>query len=473
MRVVLAACLLWSGLVVACSSGSESRDEAVVAPSDGPGASTLGSSDGGEGGASVGPPPVGPGPDATPATPNGSSAPTLPSPPSTGGIGGGGAAPGSAGAENTGGRNDDGGDGSGGTAGNSNGGSNAGTANAGNANAGSPASAGNGGIPSPGEPAIHYVGRFAQEGEAMRFEWSGSGAVAAFEGTSVAVLLEDGGSNQFTVVIDGEERPKLVAQSGTASYELASDLEPGRHTVEVYRRTEASFGTSAFMGFDFGDGTLLPAPVPVRRLELIGDSITCGYGNEGESATCPFSADTENHYATYGAIAARALDAEVVTIAWSGKGIVYNYDTDTNEPLPELYDAILPQGGDADWDFSVLPDAVVINLGTNDFSTEDDPTPELFTGRYIEFLTHLRQVYPTTYILCTVGPLLGGADLDAARLGIADAVAARQGEGDELVEVWEMNVGNDDPGCDYHPGLETHQAMADALVTELQERLGW
>lgn len=324
------------------------------------------------------------------------------------------------------------------------------------------------------EPAVHFVGRFARDGEAAACEWSGSGIVAAFEGDRVSVTLEDGGSNQFTVLIDGQLQPKLALSPGTSEYELGSGLEPGVHTVELYRRTEASFGPTTFHGFDFGTGTLLPPPpAPARKLEIIGDSISCGYGNEGESATCGFSADTENHYETYGAIAARALDAEVTTIAWSGKGIVYNYDTDTNDPLPALYDRTLPQSGGPEWDFSVTPDAVVLNLGTNDFSTGDDPTTELFVGRYVEFLEHLREVYPETVILCTVGPLLGGADLDAARSGITEAVAARNGAGDERVHAWELTVPNDDPGCDYHPGLATHQAMADALAAELRARLGW
>src|SRR5690606_9970505 len=93
-----------------------------------------------------------------------------------------------------------------------------------------------------GEPAVHYVGRFDQTGaEAMRFEWSGSGVVAAFEGTSVSVNLEDGGSNEFTVLVDGELQPKLVADAGENGYALATGLAAGQHTVEVYRRTEASF----------------------------------------------------------------------------------------------------------------------------------------------------------------------------------------------------------------------------------------
>lgn len=326
------------------------------------------------------------------------------------------------------------------------------------------------------DPAVHFIGRFDDAGEdGMLFEWSGSGMVAAFEGTTVSVTLNDSGENQFTVLLDGELLSTLVAQAGTHSYELAFDLPSGEHQVALYRRTEALFGTSAFLGFDFGSGHLLPPPAAAeRRIEIVGDSISCGYGNEGDSAACSFSPDTENHYATYGAMAARTLAAEVVTIAWSGKGVVHNYDTDKVDPLPALYDRILPSRASGSiWTFPIEPHAVVINLGTNDFSTDDDPSPELFQARYVDFLAHLRDKYPNTFILCTVGPLLSGPDLEAARSGIAAAVATRRAAGETNLEVWEMNIGNENPGCDYHPSVSTHQLMADALVEQLRLNLGW
>jgi hypothetical protein len=97
----------------------------------------------------------------------------------------------------------------------------------------------------------------------------------------------------------------------------------------------------------------------------------------------------------------------------------------------------------------------------------------LFHDRALELLSRMREVYPDAFILWTVGPLLSGADLDAARNGIQSAVATRQGAGDDAVEVWEMSISNDDPGCDYHPGLATHEAMADALMDELSLWLDW
>jgi lysophospholipase L1-like esterase len=302
-----------------------------------------------------------------------------------------------------------------------------------------------------------------------RFAWSGSGVVADFEGSSLALTLNDSGSNQFTVVLDGVLQPTLKTTAGTSTYALGAALGSAPHRVEVYRRTEPSFGPTQFLGFDFGgDGELLATPTATRRLELIGDSVSSGYGNEGADPTCGFSADTQNHYATYGAIAARSLGAELITIAWSGKGVVYNYDTDIVEPMPALYARTLPQDPNSVWDFSRVPDAVVINLGTNDFSTGADPAPALFEAEYVALLGRVRSVYPDAFILCTVGPLLDGADLTAARSGIAAAVATFEASGGTNVRAWEMNVANANPGCDYHPGLQTHQAMAEALTPELR-----
>jgi lysophospholipase L1-like esterase len=322
--------------------------------------------------------------------------------------------------------------------------------------------------------SVRLVGRMdTTDARGPRFAWSGSGAIATFSGTTLAVTLDDPGQNQFTVLIDGVPGPKLVAQAGTNTYPLGADLAPGEHRVELYRRTEASFGATQLLGFDFGPGgTLLPTPPASRRIEIIGDSITCGYGNEGTSSACSFSADTENHYAAYGAIAARAVDAELISVAWSGKGVVYNYDTDVIDPMPALYGRTLPADPTSSWDFSLIPDVVLINLGTNDFSTEGDPTPELFEQEYVKLLERVRSNYPDAFILCTVGNLLNGADLVAARAGIAAAVATFEAAGGTQIGVWEMNVPNTNPGCDFHPSLVTHQAMAAVLETELRAILG-
>lgn len=329
---------------------------------------------------------------------------------------------------------------------------------------------------SGGTPSVRFVGRIDRSDPAgERFAWSGSGLVAAFEGTQVSVSLNDASENEFTVVLDGEVLPKLAAQAGSHDYVLAESLAPGQHVVELYRRTEASFGVTQFLGLDFGEaGRLLEPPAaPARLIEVVGDSISCGYGNEGSSPDCDFTADTENHYLTYGAISARALEADVITVAWSGKGVIYNYGDDKTDPLPALYDRTLPDDASSEYDFAQSPDAVVINLGTNDFSTDDDPSPDDFESAYLDLLERIRSAYPDAFVLCTVGPLLSGEDLTAARAGIENAVATLQDQGDLRVKSWEMNIDNNAPGCHYHPSVATHEAMATALTAELRSELGW
>ncbi len=330
--------------------------------------------------------------------------------------------------------------------------------------------------PQPAELGVHIVGRHdgCQAG-AVRYSWSGSGFVARFEGTGLR-FTQSGNSVEYTVIVDGTQQPKLLTTSGEGTYAVASELSPGEHTVEVYRRGEASFGASVLLSVEAIEGQLLtPPPAPERRIEIFGDSITCGYGNEGIDASCSFTADTENHYLTYGAILARHFEAELSTVAWSGKGAVVNYNGDMGTTLTDMVDRAEPNSASSVWDYRLAQpaDLVIVNLGTNDYSTDHDPSSAEFQSGYEQLLSTLRARYPDAYILCTLGPLLGGSDLDTARANIAAAVAARNDAGDARVQTYELAPNNPDPGCDWHPSLATHEAMADELKPVVATALGW
>ncbi len=322
----------------------------------------------------------------------------------------------------------------------------------------------------PAEPAIHWVGRTdTSDPSRTRVGWSGGGFVVRFDGTGVSARMDDA-ARYFTVVVDGAVQPNLATSPGEQDYAIATGLAPGEHTVEVYRRTEGSFGPTSFVSVDI-EGELLAPPPVERRIEIIGDSITCGYGNEGASP-CSFSAETENHYMTYGAIAARAVGAELSTVAWSGKGIIYNYGNDTNEPLPYVYDRTLATDGALVWDFAWQPDVVAVNLGTNDFSTDGDPTQELFVGAYTDFAAHLRSVYPNAYILL-LAPSLFGDELTMVEGYLQQVVDNRIAANDTQIDWANINVEWIGSGCDGHPTVATHEGMAGRLVEELGLHLGW
>ena len=132
--------------------------------------------------------------------------------------------------------------------------------------------------------------------------------------------LADSGENQWQVVVDGKPTKILTTKGKGASYRVADSLPPGEHTVELVKRTEAFCGNTQFLGFQLSEGGRLLEPASAKhRIEIIGDSISCGYGNEGKSETEHFSPTTENAYLTYGASPARELGADCVVVAWSGR----------------------------------------------------------------------------------------------------------------------------------------------------------
>jgi lysophospholipase L1-like esterase len=305
-----------------------------------------------------------------------------------------------------------------------------------------------------------------------RFAWSGSGIVARFRGTSIAVRLKDEGRNYFQIVLDGQPSGTVRVEAQKERYPLAEKLTDGIHEVAIYRKTEPRVGETAFLGFETDGELLAPPPPPPRRIELIGDSITAGYGNEGPNATCTFNSAEENEYLTYGALTARALHAEHVTLAWSAQTI---------GQMTDYFERTLPARNDSRWDFaSAIPDVVVINLGTNNFATYD-PGEERYVRIYRALFARVRAVYPKAFIVCALGPMLtdvyppGKNNLTLARKYMAATMAQIEQSGEknfQFVEFPEQNHANG-LGCGFHPSKKTHQLMADQLVRVIHDRLGW
>jgi lysophospholipase L1-like esterase len=326
-----------------------------------------------------------------------------------------------------------------------------------------------------GATGPRLIGRFDESNPAAPvFAWSGSAIALRFTGTAIGVTLGDAGHNVFEVVVDGKHT-RLATQPGTKKYSLGSGLSDGPHDLLLYRRSEAFFGETTFNGFDIAPSAYLPsAAAPTRRLEVIGDSITAGYGNEG-TFPCQFQASNENHYLSYAALSARRLQADLYTEAWSGSGVLRNHDGTTAGTMPELYARTLPERASSTWDFSKLvPDAVLINLGTNDFGT-GDPGAQ-FQAAYTRFVRELRGHYPAARFYLAVGPMLEDTEYALASGYLRGVLAARSAAGDNNLRLLEFGIqdrASDGLGCDYHPSLKTHQRMADKMTAALKADLAW
>jgi lysophospholipase L1-like esterase len=334
---------------------------------------------------------------------------------------------------------------------------------------------GNADAPTGPLEATHFIGRFDTTVPARpKMSWSSSALVTRFSGTGMTLKLRDEGSNFFQVVLVGESSAptNFSTVPGVTDYVIASRLPPGEHTIAVYKRTE--IGPVTFLGFSPENGAIIPSVYPVaRRIELIGDSISCGYGVDGVGPDCKFTLQTENAYVSYGAIAARALGAELSTIAWSGRGVFRNANPDEPELLPDLYKRTIANDPASVWNHSFSPDALVVNLGTNDFSA-GDPGEEFKTA-YVAFLKQLRDKNATSQIIVALGPMLLETKLEQARGYLQAVVKERNDDGDALVSFLEFpsHTAADGYGCDYHPSLKSHQKMSALLADALRAKLKW
>jgi lysophospholipase L1-like esterase len=338
--------------------------------------------------------------------------------------------------------------------------------------------AGDAGSGGPGVVAagVRWFGRIDATNAAQpRFSWSGNGFVARFSGTALAAQLTNTGAFIYKAVIDGQPQPTFVTTAGQGTYSVATGLAAGTHTVELFRQTEGSQGDSQLLGLNVTGGSLMtPPPAPGRLIEIIGDSISCGYGTLGMLADTDCFA-SESHWDTYGAVAARTLGADLSTVAMSGQGIYRNYGGDMMNTLPMVYTRALTNDASPSWDFRAQPQAVIINLGTNDISNNKGDPGQPFLQAYLGLTQMVRARNPSALIVCIIGPLLSGTDLTTIRNYITMVVAMRRAAGDANIEFFDMisTQTADKAACAYHPNPAENQIMAGLLVTELRARLGW
>ena len=340
------------------------------------------------------------------------------------------------------------------------------------------------GAPSPAQgtrveadhPWVRYTGRFDfSDAKAPAFDWPGVTIEAAFEGTSCAVWLEDG-KNDYNVSVDGQ--PSTVLRTTAERvYVLAQGLPEGRHTVRLTRRTESEWGEAVFRGFllDSGRG-LVELPLrPGRRLLFVGDSFTTGYGNEGQLG-CGFSRETQNIERTYAVMVSQRLGAEAEIVAKSGRGVVRNYGEPTPtspKPMPRYFAQALAEREQPTWDFRRwVPHAVVINLGTNDFSTQPHPPEEVFARGYEALIADVRRAYPEVTLFIVAGPRMK-APANAYLRALVERQRARDGGRTHLALIEDTLETPGDFGCDSHPSVTGHQKMAAQLEPVLSSVLGW
>ncbi|HUI29258.1 MAG TPA: SGNH/GDSL hydrolase family protein [Candidatus Acidoferrales bacterium] len=338
----------------------------------------------------------------------------------------------------------------------------------------------NTGIIDADNPNIQYIGRFDfLNPKKVAFDWAGVYICAKFTGTGCSLRLHDS-TDEYAIIID-DHAPRLLTTDNAEVYHLVSGLADSvPHTIMIQKRTEPLVGRGTFMGFVLDKGaTLLPPDRrPDRRIEFIGNSITSGYGVMADSSNCHFTPQTEDACMSYASITARELHADYHLISYSGRGVVRNYG-DKNKtsvnPMPALYDRICYSDSTSTWDFTKwVPQAVVINLGTNDFSTEPHPDSTVFEEAYCRLIDRVRVLYPGVTIFCVTGPMIG----EPCTRYVRELVKAQQEKetGDRdvfFIEIPRSMMNDNDWGCELHPNVYGANKMAGIVVPMIKLRMNW
>jgi len=343
---------------------------------------------------------------------------------------------------------------------------------------------------------IQYTGRIDfSDPAAPAFAFSATEIRARFTGRSLDVVLSDRGDrNYFQVTVDGGAPIVIRSARGEKVHPIARKLKRGIHDVRIVKRTEGNCGVAAFLGFRLDKGADLadPAPLQDRRVEFIGDSITCGYGNMG-STTEPdkfhFTPENENAALSWGFLTAEALGARYVSVSYSGRGMFRNLDGKETGTLPAIYGSVYPDApADASWDHALYrPDLIVINLGTNDYGSQlaradlsDEAFDQAYVAAYLGFIERLRALHgPDAFIVCAVGPMMsdwypqGKRAWTRVRTAVQYVVDKRAEGGDERIAYLELAPQNSPYGEDWHPTAATHARMAEDALEAVREATGW
>ncbi|KAF0720479.1 Aste57867_272 [Aphanomyces stellatus] len=273
------------------------------------------------------------------------------------------------------------------------------------------------------DPLVYLSGRFLRHGEtaarktkvnSVQFDWPHCGFSLRVKRTRSVIIRLKGEGNYFNVFVDGAFKCILRASLKASCCDVAQfDDDDAEHTISVTKRTEpqmrgavSTFKVCTFYGFlvDKTADVLPFAPPYSRRIEFIGDSDTCGLGNEGVTSSTKgifgMKGRMENVYNGYACITARMFNAEPHVLAWSGKGVKSNLG-DWGPNMSAMWKNALASR-DSEWDLaSWQPDAVVINLGVQDLFPPVSTEAEIVEA-YTALLEDIRLYRPEAHIFCIV-----------------------------------------------------------------------
>jgi lysophospholipase L1-like esterase len=299
--------------------------------------------------------------------------------------------------------------------------------------------------------------------------WAGSRISLDFGGSALAVVFgEATGQNFFNLTVDGVTEIIGVPAGPGQRIVWPHALGEGRHTLQLFKRSEADAGHAAFRGVELAAGAQAWAPTPPAyrfRMEFIGDSMTVGACNEDPAADQWDDRRTHNHALSYGFLTSQALGADHRALAVSGMGIAEGY---VPMKAGETWDKLYPRDHLARADLQAwLPHVVCVNFGENDVSfplNNGRPFPAGYTSGYVSLIKAIRTAYPSAQIVMLRGGMHGSANNPDLRTAWEAAVREVESADSRVSHFVFTHWSQVYP----HPRVSDDRAMAAELTAWLQ-----
>jgi hypothetical protein len=323
-------------------------------------------------------------------------------------------------------------------------------------------------------PYINYTGRIDFTNPKLpRFWQPGVTINVEFSGSVCRIILNDEelwnkNHNYIEVVVDSKVI-RLQTKSKRDTIDLSKQLTGLEHSLLLCKNTEANIGYLEFVGL-ICENLQKPLPKAARKIEFIGNSITCGTGSDQSVVPCGKGEwhDQHNAYLSYGAVTARSLRAQFHLSSVSGIGLMHSC-CNMDVVMPQVFDKISMRNNALLWDFSTFqPGVVTICLGQND--GQQDSTA--FCDSYIAFIRQLRNYYPKASIICLSSPMADAPLLAYMKRTLTSIVHAVNDDGDKNVALYFFSK-QYHHGCDSHPDLKEHEAIARELTAFIRKLKKW
>lgn len=308
-----------------------------------------------------------------------------------------------------------------------------------------------------------------------------------FTGKNCSVSLQSTDSwehhNWVVFVLDGKYLGRFKVQKGAPqSFPITITSNKKVHNLTVYKATEASVGNVVFLGTTAKLTTI--SSKKKKKIEFIGDSITCGGANDLSEIPCNSGEmyfDNNNGYFAYGPTLSRDLEVDYLLSSVSGMGMYRNWNDETPEvaSMPGVYEYLYltKDPSKPKYDFAFQADIISIALGTNDFSGGDGKKerlpfdPEKYVAAYVNFIKMLLDHNPNAQIVITNSPMINGdaaVVLEDCLKKVKEAFAADQSHKPILIFKFKPMTPH---GCVGHPDIAEHQLMANEYAPFLKKLL--